>query len=151
MRFDSATMAAGSRNTYLIDHAKETLELMKEAGVVQGLCTNKPESVTRKILAALDIDQYFGSVIGGDSTAGRKPNPLPLQTCIENLSVAPSETVMVGDSGADVGAARAAGVPIIIVPDGYTGVPADELGADGVADDLRAVPSLLKDIRGNSS
>lgn len=139
-----------TRNTYLIDHARETLELMGKAGVAQGLCTNKPISVTRKILAALDIDRYFGSVIGGDSTAGRKPDPLPLLTCIENLSVSPSETVMVGDSGADVGAARAAGVPVIIVPDGYTGVPANELGADGIASDLRAVPSLLSDMPGIS-
>ena len=143
--------ACATRNTYLIDHARETLELMKQAGVTQGLCTNKPIAVTRKILAALDIDQYFGSVVGGDSTSGRKPDPLPLQTCIDNLSAAPSETVMVGDSGADVGAARAAGVPVIIVPDGYTGVPPDELGADGIATSHRADQSLLRDMQGNSA
>ena len=50
---------------------------------------------------------------------------------------------MVGDSGADVGAARAAGVPVILVPDGYTGVPAESLGADVVADSLLDIPDCL--------
>lgn len=150
-RFMEIYSAGATRNTHLIDHAADTLELMRRAGVRQGLCTNKPISVTRKILAALGIERYFGSVIGGDSTAGRKPDPLPLRTCLEQLSVTPGESVMVGDSGADVGAARAAGVTVILVPDGYTGVPAQELGADFIADDLRAVPPLLRQIAGDSS
>jgi phosphoglycolate phosphatase len=43
---------------------------------------------------------------------------------------------MIGDSAADVGAARAAGVPVILVPDGYTGAPAASLGADYVTGSL---------------
>jgi phosphoglycolate phosphatase len=142
--------ACATNNTYLIDHAREALEHLHQAGVTQGLCTNKPISVTRKILAALEVEHYFGSVIGGDSTARRKPDPLPLLTCIENLAASPAGTVMVGDSGADVGAARAAGVRIIIVPDGYTGVPAAELGADHIVDDLRGVPARLREVHGIS-
>ena len=65
--------ACATNNTYLVDHAREALEHLHQAGVSQGLCTNKPISVTRKILAALEVEHYFGSVIGGDSTARRKP------------------------------------------------------------------------------
>ena len=50
----------------------------------------------------------------------------------------------------DVGAARAAGVKIIIVPDGYTGVPASELGADHIVDDLRGVPARVREVCGIS-
>ena len=114
------------------------------AGVKQGLCTNKPIAVTRLILGALDITGFFSSIIGGDSTNSRKPHPLPLLTCLEELEVRPEDALMVGDSGADVGAARAAGVPVILVPDGYTGVPAVSLGADYVVGNLSDIPGSIQ-------
>lgn len=139
--------ACATHNTYLVEHARAVLDQLQKEGLVQGLCTNKPISVTRKIVAALDIERYFTSIIGGDSTPARKPDPLPLQTCLKEMGAAAETSVMVGDSGADVGAARSAGVPVIVVPDGYTGVPAAELGADHVLDDLRGVPARLREIR----
>lgn len=139
--------ACATNNTYLVEHARVVLEQLQKEGLKQGLCTNKPISVTRKIVADLDIERYFTGIVGGDSTKARKPDPLPLCTCIEEMGVMREDTVMVGDSGADVGAAKAAGIPVIVVPDGYTGVPADKLGADRVLDDLRGVPAALRQIR----
>lgn len=139
--------ACATDNTYLVEHARTVLDQLQKEGLKQGLCTNKPISVTRKIVAALDIERYFTSIIGGDSTAARKPDPLPLQTCLEEMGATVDGNVMVGDSGADVGAAKAAGVQVIVVPDGYTGVPAAELGADYVLDDLQGVPAALREIR----
>jgi phosphoglycolate phosphatase len=54
---------------------------------------------------------------------------------------------MVGDSGADVGAARAAGMPVILVPDGYISVPAESLGADFVLKELSALPVEINRFR----
>ena len=142
-RFMEIYTACATEHTYLVDQAREALEHFYHAGVRQGLCTNKPVGVTRQILQKLDIAGFFSSVIGGDSTAGKKPDPLPLQTCLEQLGVPAAEALMVGDSGADVGAARAAGVPVILVPDGYTGAPAESLGADFVVDSIADVPSNL--------
>lgn len=129
--------------TRLVPGARYALERLARAGVRQGLCTNKPEAVTRQITDALGVTGYFGSIIGGDSTAGRKPDPLPLRTCLERLGVAPDQAVMVGDSAADVGAARAAGVFVVIVPDGYSGEPAENLGADLVIPSIAEVPGRL--------
>jgi len=126
---------------------RRVLNYFYKAGVLQGLCTNKPEAVTRKILHALDMHCFFSSVIGGDSTAQRKPHPLPLQTVMEQLGVTPDECIMVGDSGADVGAARAAGVPVALVPDGYTGVPVESLGADFVLNGLSTLPAEINSFR----
>jgi phosphoglycolate phosphatase-like HAD superfamily hydrolase len=42
-----------------------------------------------------------------------------------------------------VGAAQAARVPVILVPDGYTGVPAVSLGADYVVGSLAEVPACI--------
>jgi phosphoglycolate phosphatase len=133
--------------TALLPAAGRVLNYFYNAGVQQGLCTNKPEAVTIKILHALDIHSFFSSVIGGDSTAQKKPHPLPLQTVMEQLSVAPHECIMVGDSGADVGAAHAAGIPIVLVPDGYIGVPAESLGADFVLKSLSSLPDEINKFR----
>jgi phosphoglycolate phosphatase len=133
--------------TALLPAAGLVLNYFHNAGVKQGLCTNKPEGVTKKILHALNIHGFLSSVIGGDSTAQKKPHPLPLQIVMEQLGVTPHECIMVGDSGADVGAARAAGIPVILVPDGYISVPAGSLGADFVLKDLSALPVEINRFR----
>lgn len=142
-RFMEIYSACATENTHLVPHAREVLEYYYHAGIKQGLCTNKPYSVTRLIVNALDISGYFGSIVGGDSTRVKKPHPLPLLTCLEELETRPEDAVMIGDSGADVGAARAAGVPIILVPDGYTGAPAVSLGADFVVGNLSDIPGSI--------
>lgn len=142
-RFMQLYTARATDSTHLVPHAREVLMQFYHAGLRQGVCTNKPLAVTRVILDALDISGFFGSVVGGDSTPHKKPHPLPLQTCLKELGVGPGEALMVGDSGADVGAAQAAGVTVALVPDGYTGVPADSLGADLVLEDLSRLPGCL--------
>ena len=54
------------------------------------LFANKPESITRQVLAGLDIAGYFDVVIGGDTLPRNKPDPLPLRTALENLRLRPS-------------------------------------------------------------
>ena len=142
-RFMEIYTACATENTALVAHARDVLNHFYHAGIKQGLCTNKPYSVTRLILNSLDISGFFESVIGGDSTPMKKPHPLPLMTCLEELETLPEDAVMIGDSGADVGAARAAKVPVILVPDGYTGVPAVSLGADYVVGDLADIPNCI--------
>jgi phosphoglycolate phosphatase len=48
---------------------------------------------------------------------------------------------MVGDSVSDAGAARAAGVPLILVSFGYTPVPASQLDADVLIDHFDQLPA----------
>jgi phosphoglycolate phosphatase len=144
-RFMELYTACATHSTRLVPQARDTLLHFYHAGVRQAICTNKPLGVTRLILNALDIAGFFHAVVGGDSTAAKKPHPLPLQTCLAALGVEPGEALMVGDSGADVGAAQAAGVTVVLVPDGYTGVPAASLGADLVIASLSCLPSRLGD------
>jgi len=143
-RFMEIYTACATDSTHLIPQAREVLNHFYHAGIRQGLCTNKPYAVTRQILSSLDISGYFSSVVGGDSTAHKKPHPQPLQACLEELEIRPEDALMIGDSGADVGAARAADVPIILVPDGYTGAPATTLGADFVVGNLADIPGNVK-------
>ena len=142
-RFMEIYSACATDKTHLVPHARRVLHHFYHAGFRQGLCTNKPYTVTVQILNALDIAGFFGSVVGGDSTVHKKPHPLPLQTCMEELSTSAGVSVMIGDSAADVGAARAAGLPVILVPDGYTGAPASSLGADYVTGSLAELQDTI--------
>jgi len=142
-RFMEIYTQCATDHTHLVPHARDVLLHFHHAGVRQALCTNKPRGVTQLILDDLDISGFFSCVVGGDSTEHKKPHPLPLQTCLRALGAAPHEALMVGDSGADVGAAKASGVTVILVPDGYTGVAATSLGADHVLENLAEIPDWI--------
>ncbi|MCG8505410.1 MAG: phosphoglycolate phosphatase [Sphingomonadales bacterium] len=120
-------MAEDSR---LFDGAGPVLAALKERDVRLGICTNKMERMTFPLLAALDIMHFFDAVLGGDSLAVRKPNPAHLTATIERAGGIPDRTLFVGDSEADVAAARAANVPVIAVSFGYSALKAEDLGAD---------------------
>lgn len=121
----------------------QTLAALKQAGLRLGVCTNKPDEATRRLLEALDLHRYFDAVSGGDVPA-RKPDARHLLGVVERLGTAPARALMVGDSTNDVAAARNANVPVVVVSFGYTVVPATELGADAVVDSFAELAALLK-------
>lgn len=130
--------------TYAYAGVPETLAVLRGRGLALGVCTNKPEQVTRHILRSLHLDRYFGAVIGGDSVDGiRKPDPRHLLAAVDALGGTPGGTVMVGDSVNDVAAARGLGVPVIIRAGGYGQIPAGELGADIVVHDFAELPAAI--------
>lgn len=103
----------------LYEGVEECLVSLQNQQIRMGLVTNKPIQFTRTMLAGFKLDEFFDVVIGGDSLPQKKPSPEPLLQAMKSCSATPSETLMVGDSKSDVGAARAAGCPVICVPYGY--------------------------------
>ncbi|GDX81975.1 phosphoglycolate phosphatase [Deltaproteobacteria bacterium] len=77
----------------------------------QAVVTNKPEAVSRALLAALGLGERLNVVIGGDTLPVRKPHPAPLLEAMAQLGA--TTAVMIGDGPHDVHGARAAGVPVI--------------------------------------
>ncbi len=128
--------------------AVDLLRDLAARGRKLGLCTNKPEAVTHIAIEALGIQGYFGAVVGGTDALPKKPAPDMLLAAIAALGAVPADAVMIGDSAADVGAARAAGIPVLVSRSGYSKVSADQLGADAVYDALRDVPALIAGLRG---
>jgi phosphoglycolate phosphatase len=126
--------------TQLYDGALTALQIFHDAGIRQAICTNKPEAVTRLILEGLSISRFFSAVVGGDTTAEKKPNPLPLSDCLQALGVSPVDSLFVGDSAVDVATAKAVNMQVGIVSHGYAREPVKALGADFVIDDLRTLP-----------
>lgn len=111
----------------------ETLRILRKKGARLAVVTNKLALFTEPLLAQLELADFFDAIVCGDTTDNPKPAADPaLHTCAV-LGIKPASALFVGDSAADVGCARAAGCPVVVVRDGYNhGTPADELGADAV-------------------
>jgi phosphoglycolate phosphatase len=123
-------------DTSVYSRVSEALAMARERGIKCAVVTNKPIAATFAILSHFGLADSFDAVIGGDQGIPRKPAPDPLWAALKQLDVARADAVMVGDSVADVTAARAAGVAVVAVAGGYSKTPADALGAD------RAIASL---------
>ncbi len=67
----------------------ETLQEIHSMNIPMGVCTNKPEAFTRQILEGLGLAGYFSSVVGGDTTNARKPDPEPVLACLRGLVAEP--------------------------------------------------------------
>lgn len=124
-------------------HVVETLGRLKAKGILLAVCTNKPTAATHEILRALELDQFFAVVVGGDDTPALKPNPAHIDTVLDRLGMRRDEAVMVGDSINDVLAAKGAQVPCIVVGFGYSRTPVADLGADLVVDDFRIIGDAI--------
>lgn len=119
---------------------RAALEAWQQRGLPLVCVTNKPALYARALLARTGLEGYFLAVIGGDSVARKKPDPLPLLAACARLQLPPERVWMVGDSSNDVQAARAAGCPVVLVGYGYNhGHPAQSAGADAVVEALTAL------------
>ncbi len=86
-------------------------ELLEQIIVPQAVVTNKSAGIARALLDELGVLDRFACVIGGDTLALRKPDPAPLAEAMRRIGIA--TCVMIGDGPNDIGAAKAAGVPVI--------------------------------------
>jgi phosphoglycolate phosphatase len=129
------------------ERAEEVVRRLSERGHRLGICTNKPEGLTFKLMNELRLRDLFPAILGADSRPYRKPDPRHLLDVIAVLGGNPANAVLIGDSETDVKTARAANVPVVVVSFGYTETPARELGADAVIDHFDALEQALKALR----
>jgi phosphoglycolate phosphatase len=138
--------AAPAKLSRLYRGVETTLESLRASGARLALCTNKPQSATLRVLEAFGIATSFDAVLGGDAVPFRKPDPRHLLAAIERLGATTSEAVMIGDNENDYAAARAAGIPIILMRYGYLRVPFETLAPDAWLDHFADIPQALPDV-----
>ncbi|MCX7805739.1 MAG: HAD-IA family hydrolase [Planctomycetota bacterium] len=100
------------------------------ARAMLAVVSNKPEVMTRKILDALGLMPLMSAVIGGDSTAGRKPDAAPVLEALRRTGARPEDALMVGDGWTDIAAGKAAGVKPCYVPGIGARAKAEAAGPD---------------------
>jgi phosphoglycolate phosphatase len=114
----------------------DLLASLQADGHPLGVCTNKPTDLSVLLLETLGMAHFFSAVVGGDGAAERKPHPGHLWATLDAMGMKDRKVLMVGDSSNDVAAAKAAGVPVIVVGFGYTQIPVEKMGADAVITDF---------------
>ena len=107
---------APTRLTQFYPDVRDDLHNLHAAGFALGLCTNKPQALTLRILEQLGIAPLFRAVVGADAVPACKPDPGHLLAVAEQMGLEPGTWAYVGDSGIDQATARAAGVPFFVVP-----------------------------------
>jgi 2-phosphoglycolate phosphatase len=111
------------------------LEAIERDGASWGIVTNKPEGLARALVDALGLSPRCAVLVGGDTLPQRKPDPQPLWFACDQLGIAASHAVYVGDDRRDMESARAAGLCAIAAAWGYRDAAEDphDWGADRVA------------------
>ncbi len=123
------------------------LDRLEARGFHFAVCTNKIEHPARKLLAALGIADRFRAICGQDTFAIAKPDPRILTMTIARAGGAIEDAIMVGDSGADIASAKAAGIPVIAVDFGYTDRPVADLGPDRIISHFDALEAAVDELR----
>ncbi|RCS58608.1 phosphoglycolate phosphatase [Parvibium lacunae] len=115
------------------------LDALLAEGLKLALVTNKPAQFTEPLLLKKSLLNYFDVIVTGNSCAHKKPHPEPLLFACQELGVAPTAAIAIGDSLNDAQAARAANMRVLAVPYGYNeGQDTRQLDVDGI------VPNLLQ-------
>ena len=92
----------------LFPGAIDAVKACAQTGVALGIVTSSPRKVVGQALPFLKLDSLFQTVISADDVKRHKPDPEPIEKALSVLAVHRDDTVMVGDSQADLGAAKAA-------------------------------------------
>lgn len=136
--------------------ARAALDTARSAGLQIGLVTNQ-SGIARKLITPDQVDAVNARVselCGGfavvavcphgdaDGCCCRKPAPGLVVAAADALGVTPDRCIVIGDIGADVGAAQAAGARCVLVPTPLTR-PEEIASAPAVAFTLAAAIELV--------
>lgn len=122
-----------------------TLERLRAENWRFAICTNKPESLARRLLASLKLEDMFTAVVGGDSVPAHKPDPRHVLATLAACSGDTQSAIMVGDHANDVVAAKTAGIPCVFAAWGY-GRRSMAKGATATAESFDELPDIVAGI-----
>ena len=127
----------------LINGVKEFLVWCKNQKISMGVCTNKTEHLAVDLLKQIGIYNFFEYVAGHNTFDYCKPDPRHLTTVVEILDGDLEKTLMIGDSESDANAAKAAGIPVILLEDGYTEKKTTEIYHNHLIKDFIGIEKIV--------
>ncbi|MGA2202834.1 MAG: HAD-IA family hydrolase [Terriglobales bacterium] len=106
--------------------------------------SNKPVNPSRDIVRALGLGDFFVRIYGGNSFPTKKPDPLGVQTLLQEIGIAADEALIVGDSSIDVLTGRNAGLWTCGVTYGFAPRTLEEVPPDVLIETPRELGELLR-------
>ncbi len=127
----------------LIKGVKEFLIWSKEKNISMAVCTNKQEHLAIDLLKKIGIYDYFEYVAGSNTFDYCKPDPRHLTSVIEILGGKIDKSIIIGDSETDANAGKNAGIPVILLEDGYTEKNTAEIYHNYLIKDFTGVEKII--------
>ena len=131
------------KESKLIDGVLEFLKWGKQKNISMGVCTNKQEHLAIDLLKKIKIYNFFDFVTGGNTFDYCKPDPKHLTSTVEIMGGDVKNCIMIGDSENDADAARAAGMPMILLEDGYTDKIVEQIHHDHLVKNFVGMDKII--------
>lgn len=140
-RFLSRYARRIAKESRLYSGMDECLDWLGDRAIPWGIVTNKPETLSVRLIEALGLSDACACLIGGDTLPRRKPDPAPLLHAASLLGLVRESILYVGDHQRDIDAARAAGMFSAAASWGY--IKADDHASRWGADRVLTSPADL--------
>ncbi len=127
----------------LINGVKDFLIWSKKNNISMAVCTNKTDYLAVDLLKKIGIYDFFEYVAGHNTFDYCKPDPRHLTSVIEILQGDIKKSLMIGDSETDANAAKNAGIPVILMEDGYTEKKTNEIYHNHLVKDFVGIEKIV--------
>ncbi len=127
----------------LINGVYEFLKWAKSNNISMGVCTNKQENLAVDFLRKIKIYDFFEYVAGRNTFDYCKPDPRHLTSTIEIMNGDIKKSIMIGDSENDAEAAKSAGIPMILLEDGYTEKKTEQIHHNHLIKDYVGIEKII--------
>lgn len=133
----------GASRDLLRPGTAEILDWLKARQVPMAVASSTGTAKTKAHLDHAGILAYFDAVVGGDMVERGKPNPDIFWKAADLLDVPYGGCLVVGDTPADVKAATAAGMDVILVPDQVPANPETTALSHAVVERIDRIPEFF--------
>ena len=127
----------------LVNGVYNFLSWAKSNDISMGVVTNKQEHLAVDLLKKIKIYDFFEYVAGRNTFEYCKPDPRHLTNTIEIMNGAINKSLMIGDSENDADAAKSAGIPMILLEDGYTEKKIEQIHNDHIIKDFVDLEKII--------
>ena len=127
----------------LIPGVLDFLKWCKNNNISMAVCTNKTEHLAVDLLKKIKVYDYFEYVAGHNTFDYCKPDPRHLTNVIEIIQGELNKSIMIGDSETDSESAKAAGLPFILLEDGYTDKSINEIYHNHLIKDFNGIEIII--------
>ncbi len=118
-RFAKHYLANANLHVKPYDGAYELLESLHVEGYKLSIATNASDFFARNMLEGQDMLKFFSHIVGANNVEKNKPDPDMLQHISELSKIPLENSLLVGDSIKDEGAAKSANIDFLFASWGY--------------------------------
>ena len=127
----------------LINGVLEFLEWCKKENISMGICTNKQDYLAVDLLKKINVYNYFEYVAGSNTFDYCKPDARHLTNVVDIMQGNIKKCIMIGDSETDSDTAKNAGIPFILLEDGYTEKKVSDIPHDHLIKDFIGIEKII--------